>query len=165
MKKAVFLDRDGVINREMNAYVFNRKDFEILPDVAEALALLKLNGYIHIIISNQSGIGRGLYKIQDVEKLHKYLRKYLKSAGIVIKEIYYCVHHPESGNCICRKPDSLLVEKALARFNINAGDSWFIGDKERDVLAGEKAGVNGILIEQNTSLLEAVMRIPGLKLK
>ncbi len=165
MKKAVLLDRDGVINREIDAYIFRRREFEILPDVPAALTLLKKNGFMLIIISNQGGIGKGLYKIPDVEKLHKYLISYLKDSGITIREIYYCVHHPENGNCICRKPDSLMVEKAIARFNINAEESWFIGDKERDILAGEKAGVKGILMTQNTSLLNAVKKIPGLKLK
>lgn len=163
--KAVFLDRDGVINREMEAYVFRSKDFEILPDVAAALSLLQKNGYLLIIITNQSGIGRGLYKKTDVERLHKYLRRYLKESGITLSEIYYCCHHPVSGNCICRKPDSLLVEKAAARFKINVEESWFIGDKERDVLAGEKAGVRGILMEGNSSLLSAIKRIPGLKFR
>src|SRR5580692_5329191 len=75
---------------------------------------------------------------------------------IRIEEIYYCVHHPETGSCLCRKPDSLNVEKALARFNIDPSRSFFIGDKERDVLAGEKVGVKGILIESNSSLVKAI---------
>lgn len=165
MKKAILLDRDGVINKEMDAYVFRRKEFKILPDVPAALSLLKKNGYLLIIISNQGGIGKGMYKIQDVEKLHKYMLDYLKSFGIGIEEVYYCVHHPESGNCICRKPDSLLVEKAVARFGLDTSKSWFIGDKERDIIAGEKVGIKGILMEQNTSLLDSVNRIPGLKNK
>jgi len=163
MKKAIFLDRDGVLNREMDAYVYRLKDFEILPDMAAALSLLKKNGYMLIVITNQGGIGKGLYTVADVDRLHKHLRVYLAKYGITLDEIYYCVHHPESGNCICRKPDSLLVEKAVARFNIDVKESWFIGDKERDILAGKKAGVKGILMEQNTSILDAVKKIPGLK--
>ena len=102
---------------------------------------------------------KGIFSIADVEKLHTHLLEQLKKEGIEIEEIYYCPHHPEFGSCICRKPDSLLVEKALARFNIDRSKSYFIGDKERDVLAGKKAGVEGILIESNTSLLEAIQKI------
>lgn len=156
MNKAILLDRDGVINRERNDYTFRMEDFEILPHIFEALKLLQKAGYLLIIISNQSGIGRGLFKIEDTEKMHAYLLQKLKGEGIHIKEIYYCVHHPETGNCLCRKPDSLNVEKALARFNIDPALSYFIGDKERDILAGEKVGVKGILIESNSSLVEAI---------
>jgi D-glycero-D-manno-heptose 1,7-bisphosphate phosphatase len=156
MNKAVLLDRDGVINRERNDYTFRIEDFEILPDVIKALQLLQKAGYLLVIISNQSGIGRGLFKIEDTEKMHAYLLKELKKENIRIEEIYYCVHHPETSSCICRKPDSVNVEKALARFDIDPLFSYFIGDKERDVLAGEKVGVKGILMESNSSLVEAI---------
>ena len=156
MNKAVLLDRDGVINRERGDYTFRIEDFEILPDVTKALKMLQKAGYLLIIISNQSGIGRGLFKIEDTEKMHGYLLDELKKEKIHIEEIYYCVHHPETGSCQCRKPDSLNVEKALARFNIDPKQSFFIGDKERDVLAGEKVGVKGILMESNSSLVTAI---------
>ncbi len=156
MNKAVFLDRDGVLNRERGDYTFKMEDFEILPDVAKALKLLQKAGYLLIIISNQSGIGRGLFKIEDTENLHNYLLDTLKKDNIKIEEIYYCVHHPETGSCLCRKPDSLHVEKALARFNIDPLFSFFIGDKERDIIAGERVGVKGILIESNASLVDAI---------
>lgn len=156
MNKAILLDRDGVLNRERGDYTFRMEDFEILPDIFEALKLLQKAGYLLVIISNQSGIGRGLFKIEDTEKMHTYLLEKLRKEGIRIEEIYYCVHHPETGSCLCRKPDSLNVEKALARFNIDPVLSYFIGDKERDILAGEKVGVKGILMESNTSLVKAI---------
>jgi len=156
MNKAVLLDRDGVINRERNDYTFRIEDFEILPDVFEALKLLQNAGYLLVIISNQSGIGRGLFKIEDTEKIHAYMLDRFKEHGIRIEEIYYCVHHPETGSCLCRKPESLHVEKALARFNVDPTLSYFIGDKERDTIAGEKAGVKGVLIESNSSLVKAI---------
>ena len=159
MNKAVLLDRDGVLNHERGDYVYKEEHFIILPDVVPALKLLQEKGYILIIISNQSGIAKGIFSIADVEKLHKHLLNHLKENGIDIKEVYYCPHHPEFGECICRKPDSLNVEKALARFNIDRTKSFFIGDKERDVLAGKKVGVEGILIESNTSLVEAIQPI------
>ena len=151
MNKAVFLDRDGVINFE-RGYTHRLEDFVILPDLIEVLQILKQKGYLLIVISNQSGIAKGLYLQTDTEILHTYLKDELRKKNVVLDEIYYCVHHPDVGRCICRKPDSLFVEKALARFNIDASKSYFIGDKERDTESGEKAGVKGILIEANISL-------------
>jgi D-glycero-D-manno-heptose 1,7-bisphosphate phosphatase len=149
--KAVFLDRDGVINVE-RGYTHKLEDFVILPDLMDVLKILASKGYLFIVVSNQSGIAKGLYKQSDVEVLHAFMTKEFTKNGIKISEIYYCVHHPDISRCICRKPDSLFVEKALARFDINPSMSYFIGDKERDTAAAEKAGVKGILIEANSSL-------------
>jgi D-glycero-D-manno-heptose 1,7-bisphosphate phosphatase len=151
MNKAVFLDRDGVINVE-RGYTSTLEDFKILPDVFEVLQLFQQKGYLLIVISNQGGIAKGLYSIADVEVLHSFMTKEMKKNNITLTEIYYCQHHPDVTHCICRKPDSLFVEKALARFNIDAGKSYFIGDKERDIQAAEKGGVKGILIQANSSL-------------
>ncbi len=151
MMKAVFLDRDGVINVE-RGYTHRLEDFVILPDLMEVLQLLQKRGYLLIVVSNQSGIAKGLYKQSEVEILHKFMVDEFTKNGITLSEIYYCVHHPDISKCICRKPDSLFVEKALARFNIDAKKSYFIGDKERDTEAAKKAGVKGILIEANISL-------------
>jgi len=151
VNKAIFLDRDGVINFE-RGFTFKLEDFKILPDVFEVLKRFQAKGYLLIVISNQSGIGKNLYTQDDVEVLHKYLLNELKKNKIQLQEVYYCVHHPDSGKCLCRKPDALFVEKAIARFNIDPLKSYFIGDKERDVEAGEKCGVKGILIEANSSL-------------
>lgn len=149
--KAVFLDRDGVINVE-RGYTHRLEDFVILPDLIEVLQFLQSKGYLLIVISNQSGIAKGLYKQEDVEVLHKFMQKEFVKNGIKISEIYYCVHHPDVSKCICRKPDSLFVEKGLARFDIDPKQSYFIGDKERDTEAAAKVGVKGILIESNISL-------------
>jgi D-glycero-D-manno-heptose 1,7-bisphosphate phosphatase len=151
MNKAIFLDRDGVINIE-RGYTHRLEDFVILPDLIEVLQLLQKKGYLLIIVSNQSGIAKGLYKQTDVEILHTHLLEVFKQNNIVLSEIYYCVHHPDVTRCICRKPDSLFVEKGLARFDIDSSKSYFIGDKERDTEAAEKAGVKGFLIEANSSL-------------
>lgn len=151
MNKAIFLDRDGVINVE-RGYTHRLEDFVILPGLVESLQQLMHKGYLLIVVTNQSGIAKELYKREDVEMLHAFLKQEMEKNGIVLTEIYYCVHHPDVSHCICRKPGSLFVEKALARFNIDPAKSYFIGDKERDVQAGEKAGVKGILIEANTSL-------------
>ncbi|MEO6883174.1 MAG: HAD family hydrolase [Bacteroidia bacterium] len=152
--KAVFLDRDGVLNREKGDYIYALEEFEILPEVLETLLFWQEKKYIFVVITNQGGINKGIYGHEDVEKLHDFLKNKLAEKNIFIHEIYYCPHHPDQTNCICRKPDSLLVEKGLARFNIDASKSFFIGDKLRDVQAAEKAGVKGILIEANSPLSE-----------
>jgi D-glycero-D-manno-heptose 1,7-bisphosphate phosphatase len=156
--KAIFLDRDGVINVE-RGYTHRLEDFVILPDLMEVLKLLQTKGYLLIVVTNQSGIAKGLYKKEDVEILHNYLIEQLKINNITLSEIYYCVHHPDVSQCICRKPNSLFVEKALARFNIDPKKSYFIGDKIRDTEAGEKAGVKGILIEADSSLKKILNQI------
>ncbi len=156
--KAIFLDRDGVINFE-RGYTHRLEDFVIHPDLMEVLKILKQKGYLLIVISNQSGIAKGLYLQSETEVLHRFLINELDKHNLFFDEIYYCVHHPDVGNCICRKPDSLFVEKALARFNIDASKSYFIGDKERDIESGAKAGVTGILIEANISLKTILNRI------
>jgi D-glycero-D-manno-heptose 1,7-bisphosphate phosphatase len=151
MNKAIFLDRDGVINVE-RGYTHLLEDFVILPDLIEVLQIFQKKGYLLIVITNQSGIAKDLYKQADVEVIHQYMVEELKKHTIHLSEIYYCVHHPDVSRCICRKPDSLFVEKGLARFNIDPQRSYFIGDKDRDVQAAAKAGVKGILIESNISL-------------
>ncbi len=151
MKKAIFLDRDGIINTE-RGYTHRLEDFVILPDVMEVLQFLQKQGYIFIIITNQSGIAKDLYTKDDVEQIHAYLLDEFKKHQIIISEVYYCVHHPDVSRCICRKPDSLFVEKGLARFQIDPAQSYFIGDKDRDVEAAAKGGVKGILVPSNTSL-------------
>jgi len=150
-QKAVFLDRDGVLNRD-RGFVHRVGDFELLPDVVEMLRLFRARGYLLIVISNQTGIGKGLYLRRDVERVHAHMLRLLEREGIFFDEIYYCVHHPETGRCLCRKPGSLMVEKAIARFNIDPARSFFIGDKTKDVRAAEGAGVRGLLIEANSSL-------------
>jgi D-glycero-D-manno-heptose 1,7-bisphosphate phosphatase len=151
MNKAIFLDRDGVINTE-RGYTHKLEDFVILPDLVENLKLYLQKGYLLIVVSNQSGVAKGLYTQADVETIHSFLTNELTKSDIHLSEIYYCIHHPDVSRCICRKPDSLFVEKALARFNIDPAKSFFIGDKHRDVEAAEKAGVKGILIEANSPL-------------
>lgn len=158
MNKAIFLDRDGVINVE-RGFTFRLDDFVILPDLIDMLKWFREKGYLLIVVSNQSGIAKELYSQQDVENLHTFLNDELKKSTIFLDEIYYCIHHPDVSKCICRKPDSLFIEKALARFDIDPKKSYFIGDKDRDIEAAEKADVKGILIEANSSLKLLMNRI------
>jgi len=160
MQKAVFLDRDGVINDDRDHYYISRiKDFKVNPGVGNALAELQKRGYLLIIISNQGGIARGQYTIEDVERLHRHLINLMQKEGIHITDIYYCPHHHTVENCLCRKPKALMLQKAMARYGISAEQSWFIGDKESDISAGRRAGVNTLLIEANSDLTKVLEKI------
>lgn len=159
--KAVFLDRDGVINRERDDYTFLLEDFVILDDVLDCLKKWHDKGYLIIIISNQGGIGKGIYNHSEVIAINNLLKQKFFSNGIAWTDLFYCPHHPDhSGKCLCRKPDSLLFEKALAKHRIDASFSFMIGDRERDIVAAEKAGIRGFLIESNSTLKKLLSLIP-----
>lgn len=159
LDKAVFLDRDGVINKEIGDYITRFSDFEILPFVVEGLKILSNAGFHLIVITNQGGIAKGLYDIAELDKIHQFLEQEMDKNGIKFTDIYYCPHHPVVSDCLCRKPGSLLVEKAISKHNINPALSWFIGDKERDIVCGEGAGVAGILIEPNENWVKHAIAI------
>ncbi|MCC7232633.1 MAG: HAD-IIIA family hydrolase, partial [Bacteroidia bacterium] len=104
--------------------------------------------------------GKGLYTRDDVEYLHAQMLRHFMLNRIPVTEIYYCPHHPSVSRCICRKPDSLLLEKAIARFRISAKASFFIGDAGRDMEAASRVGVKGIRVEPNSNLAEILPLIP-----
>lgn len=159
MNKALFLDRDGVINRERGEYTYKLEDFEILPDLASSLRIASEKGYKLIVISNQGGIAKGIYSKLQVEELHGFLNQELKLSGIKLDEIYYSPHHDSVGKSLCRKPGSLMLEKAIARFELDARLSVFIGDSETDIMAANRVGVRGVLIKSNSSILELVKEL------
>jgi len=158
--KAVFFDRDGVINDDTGHYYIHRiEDMKINPGVAETMRVLTEKGYLLIIISNQGGIAREKYTKEDTEKFHKELVRRLAEKKADIADIYYCPHHHTVEKCLCRKTEPLMLQKAMARYHIDPSSSWFIGDKESDILAGQRAGVNTILIEANSDLRQILSRI------
>jgi D-glycero-D-manno-heptose 1,7-bisphosphate phosphatase len=162
MNKAVFLDRDGIINVEIGDYIKCFEDFTLTPHLAEGLKFLQERGYLLIVITNQGGLAKNLYTVAELDKMHQYLVSEMATHNIKFTEIYYCPHHPDyNGKCLCRKPDSQLLEKAIARFNIDPAQSYFIGDKQRDVDAGEKVGVKGVLVEANRDFEELVQEVLG----
>ena len=157
INKAVFLDRDGVLNKELGDYVCRFEDFKVLGHNFAPLKELQERGYLLIVITNQGGLAKGWYSDEELSRMHQHLKSIYSEQGIIISEIYYCNHHPEyNGNCLCRKPGSLMLEKAIARFRIDASRSYFIGDRERDVLAGQAAGVKGILIDSDQPISEVL---------
>jgi len=155
-QKALFLDRDGVINHDPGDYTMNLQEFIILPTVMEALALAQEKGYLIFVITNQGGIAKGLYTHETVAIMHKYLLQTCQERNVEIKRIFYSPHHPEFGNSLSRKPERLLMERALARYNLNPTTSVMTGDRERDVQCAQQVGVRGILIPTNSPLLDVV---------
>lgn len=158
MNKAIILDRDGVINADQNDYTWKIADFSILPGVFEACKKWQQEGYLLIVITNQGGIAKGLYGHHEVRLLHDHMLRLFSEQGIAINDIYYCPHHPVAGECLCRKPGSLLVEKAIATHNIDPSLSVFIGDRDRDIIAGAGAGVPGLLVSVNSDLMLAYQK-------
>ena len=159
-RAALFLDRDGVINRERGTHTWKLEDFEILPDVAKAVSAAHDAGFLVVVVTNQSGIGLGLYDHADVERLHRYLHRQLALQGTQLDAVYYCPHHPSQGRCLCRKPGSLLLERAVARFGIDPSRSLMVGDRQRDVDAANSAGIRGVLVPPD-QLLMPMLKMEG----
>lgn len=157
--KAVFFDRDGVINRDANYYTYKPEDFIVNTCVFESLKLLQEHNFLLFIITNQSGVAKSLYSNDEVESLHIHFKNLCRNSGIIITEIYHCPHHPDFSNCICRKPDSLLIEKAIATFNVDVSQSYFIGDRERDIVAADKTGLTSFLVESNSNLIPIIEKV------
>ena len=119
-KKAIFLDRDGVISDNSTHYYLTRvEDFRFNPGVVEALQELSNRGYLFIVITNQGGISQGKNSSGNVDRIHDHMRNLLLDAGVELKEIYYCPHHSDNEACLCRKPLPLMIEKAMARYRID----------------------------------------------
>lgn len=159
MHKAIFLDRDGVINHDPGDYTKNLKEFRILPGVFDALKKFQSKGYLLILITNQGGIAKGLYGHAEVKEIHDYFVGSCKDLGISITDIYYSPHHDDFGRSLTRKPGSLMIERALSRYDIDPSQSYMIGDKTRDVVCGEAAGVKGIKMAVNGSLIDILDQI------
>lgn len=149
MKKAVFFDRDGIVNRELGDYVMQFHEFELHEPIIPFLEEVKKHGFLTIIITNQGGIARGLYDHALVKACHNYLQQFLSPQNLVFDAIYYCPHNPQFGDCLCRKPKGLLVEKAIARFELEKSACFMVGDKIRDVEAANAAGIKGYLLPPN----------------
>ncbi|HAM98104.1 MAG TPA: HAD family hydrolase [Marinilabiliales bacterium] len=160
MRKVVFLDRDGVINDDTgHYYIYKPDDFVFNKGLIESLQTLKLHGFEFVVISNQGGISRGTYTKDDVEKIHVKMIRELKLNNIQLLAVYYCPHHDKIEKCLCRKPNSLMIEKAMARFQIDPKLSYLIGDNSKDVEAAHKAGIKGIKIDTNQSILTVLDQI------
>ncbi len=156
-QKAVFLDRDGVINVD-KGYVHKIEDFEFYPGVFEALKLLQEAGYRLLIVTNQSGIALDYYTEDDFFRLTDYMLSEFEKRGIKIDKVYYCPHHENGTNpaytikCDCRKPASGMIKQGIKEFNIDPSRSFLVGDKENDIKAAHKEGIRAILVKTGQGL-------------
>jgi D-glycero-D-manno-heptose 1,7-bisphosphate phosphatase len=167
LKKAVFLDRDGTINEERE-YLFRVEDMSFIPGAVEAMALLKAAGFTLVVVTNQSGIGRGFYHEADLERLHEFMQAELEKSSAAVDAFYFCPHHPVHGkgdyllNCACRKPLPGMILQAAADHGIELAASWMVGDKLADVEAGVAAGCRPILVKSGYGADEANSVPPGI---
>lgn len=177
-QKAIFLDRDGTINKYVG-FLREIDQFELLPGVADAVKLINSSGYLAIVITNQPVIARGEVTVPELDLIHQKMETLLGKEGCYIDGLYYCPHHPDRGfegeiselkfDCDCRKPKPGLILKAAKDFNIDLSASWMIGDGKNDVFAGKNAGCRTALIGSDDygqdvtseGLLEAVEAILG----
>jgi D-glycero-D-manno-heptose 1,7-bisphosphate phosphatase len=152
--KAIFLDRDGVLNHEMNDYICRVEDFTVLEYQIPPLKKLFDEGYLLIIITNQGGLALNRYSEKDLNDMHALLYDKYEEQGAKFTHAYYCKHHPSvSGDCACRKPKSGMLLEAIHTYNIDPKLSVMIGDKPRDVEAANGAGVKGILIAPDEAIV------------
>ena len=156
---AIFLDRDGVINHDPGDYTKHISEFTILPTVLDALKILKARGFVFILITNQGGIAKGIYGHEEVAEIHAYLKKVCEENDTPILDIYYSPHHEITGKSLSRKPGSLMVERACARYNIDPKNSWMVGDKQRDLDCAAVVGVPGVLINTNDPLIDYLEKL------
>ena len=146
LRPAAFLDRDGVINID-HGYTFRREDFAFVPGVLAAAAALSAAGFALVVVTNQSGIGRRMYSVQDFERLTGWMREQFAAAGAPIAGVYYCPHHPTDAvgadrrDCDCRKPAPGLLLQAQRELGLDLGRSLLFGDKRSDMEAAQAAGV------------------------
>jgi D-glycero-D-manno-heptose 1,7-bisphosphate phosphatase len=152
--KAIFLDRDGVINKEKN-YLYKKEDFEFIDGVFDACKYFQKLGYQLIVVTNQSGIARGYYQEEDFHNLTQWMLGQFTNQGLRILDVFFCPHGPES-TCSCRKPKPGMFIEARGKYNIDMKNSWMIGDKEADVRAANAAGIeNTILVKTGHDIDEA----------
>ena len=151
--RLVLLDRDGVINRDSSEYIKSVEDWHVLPGALEAIADLCEAGIEVVVISNQSGVGRGLFTESTLEGIHAHMRAQIEAAGGRLSGIYFCPHRPDAG-CDCRKPRPGLLLRAARDFNIEPSGVPFIGDKISDAEAAIAAGARPILVGTRTTAQE-----------
>ncbi|MFA9371346.1 MAG: D-glycero-alpha-D-manno-heptose-1,7-bisphosphate 7-phosphatase [Labilibaculum antarcticum] len=153
MQKALFLDRDGVINSdEGHYYIYKIEDFKINEGIIPSLKKITEAGYLLFIVTNQGGIAKGIYSESDVEMVHDHLRSILEKENIHIEQIYFCPHHESVATCDCRKPNPYFIKKAIIDYNIDSTKSYMIGDSSRDIQAAEAARIRGIKIQSNENI-------------
>ncbi|MDD5428192.1 MAG: HAD family hydrolase [Candidatus Omnitrophica bacterium] len=160
MDKIIFIDRDGVINKDPGGwtehnYVTRWEDFHFLPGAKEALKLLNDNGYDIIMISNQGGVSKRCFSQEALDKITDNMLREIEASGAKIKKVYYCVHH-DKDNCACRKPKTGLFSRAEKELGIKSAGAYFIGDGKTDVQAGRSMGLKTVLVLSGKTALEDI---------
>lgn len=150
LEKAVFLDRDGVINID-HGYVHQQEDFQFVDGIFDLCRHFQELGYLLIVVTNQSGIARGMYSEKQFQDLTNWMIDEFRTEGIHITKVYHCPHHPEFGqeqdrSCECRKPKPGMIQRAIAELGIDPVESILIGDKVSDMEAGIAAGIGGLYL-------------------
>lgn len=145
-RRAVFLDRDGTLNVEVN-YLHRIEDLVLVPGATEAIRTLNQAGYLVLVVTNQAGIARGYYDETALHRLHDHLAEVLAASGARLDGIYFCPHHPDFGNpCDCRKPAPGMLLRAAAEHNLDLQQCWLVGDSAGDIGAGRAAGCRTLLV-------------------
>jgi D-glycero-D-manno-heptose 1,7-bisphosphate phosphatase len=155
--KALFLDRDGVINIDYG-YVGKIENFKFREGIFELTKQFQDNGYKIFVVTNQSGIARGYYSEEDFHKLTEWMKEEFLKRGVEIKDVKFCPHHPDiSGVCECRKPEPKMILDLASEYNIDLENSILIGDSKRDIEAGEKAGIKtNILVSKEGNIFDII---------
>lgn len=167
-KRAVFLDRDGTINVEVQ-YLSRAEDFRLIPGVPHALQRLKDAGFLVVVVTNQSGVGRGLYDEAALQAVHDRMHDELLSFGITIEACYFCPHHPEHAlgdyriDCSCRKPLPGMLQQAALDLDIDLCRSYMVGDKLSDIEAGLNAGCRSLMVKTGYGAAEASLLPAGVR--
>jgi len=152
-KRAVFLDRDGVIVEQVEGYVRRPEDLVFIPGAAEAIASLNRAGLLVVLVTNQAGVAKGVLTPQDLDAIHDRLEHELAARGAHLDRIYTCLHHPEATvpefarDCDCRKPETGMLDQAARELGIDLHRSYLVGDMTTDILAGKRAGCRTILVK------------------
>ena len=139
MNKAIFFDRDGVVNID-TGYVGKIEDFTFVEGIVPAMQYAQQQGYLLIVVTNQSGIGRGYYTEDDFQQLTKWMKAELAQQDVIIDAVFHCPH-TDNDHCQCRKPKPGLFLQAIDKFDVDCDNSWMIGDSERDIEAAVAAGI------------------------
>jgi len=147
LKKIVFLDRDGVINKDSPEYIKNWNEFEFIPGSIEAIRRLTAAGFAVILITNQSGIGRGIIAPEDLADMHTKMQEKIRAHGGEICDIFFCPHCPDE-NCDCRKPKPGLIWHAQKKYSIDLSSAWMIGDSAKDIECAISAGCGHHILVQ-----------------
>ena len=149
MRRCVFLDRDGIVNAPpADYYVHSWDEFSFMPGFIELLRAVLGRGYDVVVVTNQSGVARGVLEASVIDEIHASMQRVLREEhGLALLDVLYCPH--DNGQCDCRKPQPGMLLAAASRHDIALGESWMVGDQERDVEAGNRAGCRTVLVSES----------------